>query len=122
MLLDEKLDNATNDPPQQPVKLWPLVNSAICGIWKKLVLFNHGQINHHFVQIKRDHCDHRQKHLDVTLAFLVESDLAKLEQALFVAQHRRQDVANVKAPLELGLLAPVFVAHFVYLVFAEPNR
>jgi len=121
LLGDEKLDNATNDPPQPPVKLWPLVKSAICGIWKKLVLFHRGQINHHFVQIKRDQCDHRQKHLDVTLAFLIESDLAQLEQALFVAQHRRQDVANVKAPLELGLLAPVFVAHFVYLVFAEPN-
>ena len=122
LLLDEA-DNVQQeqDDPGPPVKLWPLVMSAISETCQKLRDIHRGQVNHHHAQIKHDQAAHRQAHLEVTLSLLIESDLAQLEQALYVAQHHCKAIVKA-APVELGLLAPVFVAHFVYMVFAEPNR
>ena len=110
-----------NEVPE-PVYLWPLLKNILRSVKREFSHFHRDQLNGHLKQINDDIIEHRQQHLDATLSFLVESDLAQLEQELFIERHNKRVKGHSSVRLELGLLAPIFTAHFIYLVFVEPQR
>ena len=120
---DEKqIDRLVENEPAEPVYLWPLLKNVLRSVKREFRQFHTDQLNGHLKRINDDIIDHRQQHLDATLSFLVESDLAQLEQELFIARHNTRVKGHTSVRLELGLLAPIFTAHFIYLVFVEPQR
>ena len=110
-----------NEVPE-PIYLWPLLKNILRSVKREFYHFHRDQLNGHLKRINDDIIEHRQRHLDATLSFLVESDLAQLEQELYIARHNTRVKGHTSVRLELGRLAPIFTAHFIYLVFVEPQR
>ena len=109
-----------SEPSSETVHLWPLVKSYARASFQKLSALHSDQLNGHLRQIRLDESEYRQKHLESCLAFLVEADLSKLEQDFYVSQNSIPK--NRGTRLELGILAPIFIAQFIYMVYAEPQK